>query len=135
MILVKATKESEAGVMPPESLFKEMADYHEQLVKAGVLVDASGLQATSKGFRVRYNGKQRTIVDGPFAETKELVAGYTIINVNSLEEAKQWAKKFPNPTIDGSDTEIEVRRFFELEDFQPSEQIERFKEMREAAAK
>ena len=135
MILVKATKESEAGVMPPESLFEEMADYHEQLVKAGVLVDASGLQATSKGFRVRYNGKQRTIVDGPFAETKELVAGYTIINVNSLEEVKQWAKKFPNPTIDGSDTEIEVRRFFELEDFQPSEQIERFKEMREASAK
>ena len=135
MILVKATKESEAGVMPPESLFKEMADYHEQLVKAGVLVDASGLQASSKGFRVRYDGKQRTIVDGPFAETKELVAGYTIINVNSLEEAKQWAKKFPNPTIDGSDTEIEVRRFFELEDFQPSEQIERFKEMREASAK
>ena len=135
MILVKATKQSEEGVMPPESLFKEMADYHEQLVKAGVLVDASGLQASSKGFRVRYNGKQRTIVDGPFAETKELVAGYTIINVNSLEEARQWAKKFPNPTIDGSDTEIEVRRFFELEDFQPSEQIERFKEMRESTAK
>ena len=135
MILVKATKDSEAGVMPPEHLFKEMADYHEELVKAGVLVDASGLQASSKGFRVRYNGKQRTIVDGPFAETKELVAGYTIINVNSLEEAKEWARKFPNPTLDGSDTEIEVRRFFELEDFQPSEQIERFKEMREAAAK
>ena len=135
MILVKATKESEAGVMPPEHLFKVMADYHERLVKAGILVDASGLQASSKGFRVRYRGKDRSIVDGPFAETKELVAGYTIINVNSLEEAKQWAKKFPNPTIDGSDTEIEVRRFFELEDFQPSEQIERFKEMREAAAK
>ena len=135
MILVKATKQSEAGVMPPESLFKEMADFHEQLVKAGVLVDASGLQASSKGFRVRYNGKQRTIVDGPFAETKELVAGYTIIDVKSLEEAKQWAKKYPNPTIDGSDTEIEVRRFFELEDFQPSESIDRFKEMREATAK
>jgi hypothetical protein len=135
MILVKATKESEAGVMPPESLFKEMADYHEQLLKAGVLVDASGLQATSKGFRVRYRGKDRSIVDGPFAETKELVAGYTIINVASAEEAKQWALKFPNPTIDGADTELEVRRFFELEDFQPSAQVERFKEMREAAAK
>ena len=135
MILVKATKESEAGVMPPESLFKAMADYHEELVKAGVLVDASGLQASSKGFRVRYRGKDRSVVDGPFAETKELVAGYTIINVKSPEEAKQWALKFPNPTIDGSDCEVEVRRFFELEDFQPSEQVERFKEMRAAAAK
>jgi hypothetical protein len=135
MILVKATKESEAGVMPPENLFKAMADYHEQLVKAGILVDASGLQASSKGFRVRYRGKDRSIVDGPFAETKELVAGYTIIDVKSPEEAKQWALKFPNPTLDGSDCEIEVRRFFELEDFQPSEQIERFKEMRAASAK
>jgi hypothetical protein len=135
MILVKATKESEAGVMPPEGLFKAMADYHEQLVKAGVLVDASGLQASSKGFRVRYRGKDRSVVDGPFAETKELVAGYTIINVKSPEEAKQWALKFPNPTIDGSDCEVEVRRFFELEDFQPSAQIERFKEMRAASSK
>jgi len=135
MILVKATKEAEAGVMPPESLFKAMADYHEELVKAGVLVDASGLQASSKGFRVRYRGKDRSVVDGPFAETKELVAGYTIINVKSPEEAKQWALKFPNPTIDGSDCEVEVRRFFELEDFQPSAQIERFKEMRSSSAK
>ena len=135
MVLVKATKESEAGVMPPESLFKAMADYHEELVKAGVLVDASGLQASSKGFRVRYRGKDRSVVDGPFAETKELVAGYTIINVKSPEEAKQWALKFPNPTIDGSDCEVEVRRFFELEDFQPSAQIERFKEMRSSSAK
>ena len=135
MILVKATKDSEAGVMPPEHLFKEMADYHEELVKSGVLVDASGLQATSKGFRVRYRGNNRSIVDGPFAETKELVAGYTIINVKSEREAKEWALKFPNPTIDGGDFEIEVRRFFELEDFQPSPQIERFKEMREAATK
>ena len=135
MILVKATKESEAGVMPAEHLFKEMADYHERLVKAGILVDASGLQATSKGFRVRYRGKDRSIVDGPFAETKELVAGYTIIDVKSAEEARKWALDFPNPTVDGGDTEIEVRRFFELEDFQPSPQIERFKEMREATAK
>jgi|SRR6185436_1422193 hypothetical protein len=135
MILVKATKDSEAGVMPPEHLFKAMADYHERLLKAGILVDASGLQATSKGFRVRYRGKDRAVVDGPFTETKELVAGYTIIDVKSAEEAKKWALDFPNPTIDGADTEVEVRRFFELEDFQPSPQIERFKEMREAAAK
>ena len=135
MILVKATKASEAGVMPAEDLFKAMADYHEQLVKAGVLVDASGLQASSKGFRVRYRGKDRSIVDGPFAETKELVAGYTIIDVNSPEEAKQWALKYPNPTHDGSDTEIEVRRFYELEDFEQSPSIERFEKMRETARK
>jgi hypothetical protein len=135
MILVKATKDSEAGVMPPEHLFKAMADYHERLLKAGVLVDASGLQASSKGFRVRYRGKDRSIVDGPFAETKELVAGYTIIDVKSADEARKWALDFPNPTLEGTDTEVEVRRFFELEDFQPSPQIERFKEMREAAAK
>ena len=135
MILVKATKDSEAGVMPSEHLFKAMADYHEELVKAGVLVDASGLQASSKGFRVRYRGKDRSIVDGPFAETKELVAGYTIIDVKSEEEAKRWAVKYPNPTIDGSDTEVEVRRFYELEDFQSIPQIERFEKLREAAAK
>ena len=135
MILVKATKESEASVMPSEALFKEMADYHEQLQKAGVLVDASGLQASSKGFRVRYRGKNRTLVDGPFTETKELVAGYTIIDVKSPEEAKQWALKFPNPTLDGSDTEVEVRRFYELEDFQHNAQIERFEALREAARK
>ena len=135
MILVKATRDSEAGVMPPEHLFKAMADYHERLQQAGVLVDASGLQSSAKGFRVRHRGKERSIVDGPFAETKELVAGYTIIDVKSPEEAKKWALEFPNPTLDGGDCEVEVRRFFELEDFQPSPQIERFKEMKEAARK
>lgn len=130
MILVKATKDSEAGVMPNESLFKEMADYHEQLVKAGVLVDASGLQRSAKGWRVKYDGKQRTVVDGPFTETKELVAGYTVINVKSREEALEWTKRFPNPSIDGGVAEIEVRQYFELEDFGDSPQIERFKKMR-----
>ena len=129
MILVKATPDSEAGRMPTEGLFKEMADYHEQLMKAGVLVDASGLQRSEKGWRIKYNGKQRSFVDGPFAETKELVAGYTVINVRSREEAIEWTRRFPNPSIDGGQAEIEVRPYFELEDFGQSEQVERFREM------
>ena len=129
MILVKATRDSEAGVMPTESLFKEMADYHEQLKKAGVLVDGSGLKPSSNGWRIKYDGKSRTVVDGPFAETKELVAGYTVIDVNSREEALEWTRRFPNPSIDGRAGEIEVRPYFELEDFGKSAQIERFQEM------
>ena len=129
MILVKATKDSEAGVMPPENLLAQMAAYHEDLAKAGVLVDGSGLQATSKGWRVRYRGASRSIVDGPFAETKELVAGYTIIKVKSRAEAIEWSRKFPNPTLDGSDCEIEVRQMFELEDFGSSETLDRFREV------
>lgn len=97
MIIVKATRDSEAGVMPEEELMADMARYHEELVKAGVLLDANGLQPTSKGFRVRYQGGKRTIVDGPFAESKELVAGYTVIQVKSRAEAVEWAKRFPGP--------------------------------------
>ena len=130
MIIVKATKDSEAGVRPTEELFAAMADYHEQLVKAGVLLDASGLQPTSKGWRIKYSGGKRTLVDGPFTEAKELVAGYTIIQVKSREEAIEWTRRFPNPSIDGKDGEIEVRQLFELEDFGESEPIDRFKEMR-----
>jgi len=130
MILVKATKDTEKGTMPAESLFAEMAAYHEQLQKAGVLVDADGLKPTSKGWRIRYDGQKRTVVDGPFAETKELVAGYTIIDVKSRAEALEWTKKFPNPSVDGGAAEIEVRPFYELEDFPQSEAIERFREMR-----
>jgi len=129
MILVKATRDSEAGVMPTESLFKEMADYHEQLQKAGVLVDGSGLQPSARGWRIKYDGRKRTFVDGPFAETKELVAGYTVIKVSSREEAIEWTRRFPNPSIDGGEAEIEVRQYFELEDFGESEQIERFRKM------
>lgn len=129
MILVKATKESEAGVMPPEKLFAEMAAYHEELAKAGVLLDASGLQASSKGWRIRYSGGKRTVIDGPFAESKEMVAGYTLIQVKSREEALEWTRRFPNPAIDGGECEIEVRQVFELEDFGPSEAIERFREL------
>lgn len=129
MIIVKATKDSEAGKMPEESMFAEMATYHEELAKAGVLLDASGLQPTSKGFKVKYAGNKRTVVDGPFAESKELIAGYTLIQVKSHEEAVEWARRFPNPTGPGIDTEIEVRRLFELEDFEPNPQLERFREL------
>jgi len=129
MILVKATKDSEAGVMPTESLFAEMGGYHEELAKAGVLVDASGLQRSAKGWRVKYNGKQRSFVDGPFAETKELVAGYTVINVKSREEALEWTKRYPNPAVDGGVGEIEVRQFFELADFGDSPALERFRKL------
>jgi hypothetical protein len=130
MILVKATKDSEAGKMPTEDLFAQMADYHELLSKAGVLVDASGLQASSKGWRIKYDGKKRTVIDGPFAETKELVAGYTIIDVDSRAEALEWTKRFPNPSIDGGAAEIEVRQYFELEDFPQSPALERFRQIR-----
>jgi hypothetical protein len=129
MILVKANKESEAGVRPPEALFAEMADYHEQLAKAGVLLDGSGLQPSSKGWRIRYSGAKRTVIDGPFTEAKELIAGYTIIQVKSREEAIEWTRRFPNPTIGGSDCEIEVRHLYELEDFGEGEVLDRFREI------
>jgi hypothetical protein len=129
MIIVKATQDSEAGVMPEEKLIAEMAKYHEELAKAGVLLDASGLQPSSKGWRIRYAGAKRTFVDGPFAETKELIAGYTLIQVKSREEAIEWTKRFPNPAVNGKEGEIEVRQLFELEDFGSSEAVERFREM------
>ncbi len=129
MIIVKATRDTEAGVMPEEALLSEMQQYHEVLARAGVLVDGSGLKPSSKGWRIRYSGDKRTYVDGPFAETKELIAGYTIINVKSLQEAIEWTKRFPNPAGKGKDSEIEVREFFELEDFEAGESIEKFREM------
>jgi hypothetical protein len=135
MILVKATKDSVAGVMPEEELFREMADYHEGLLKAGMLIDGSGLQPSSKGWRIKYDGEKRTVVDGPFAETKELVAGYTLIQAKSREEALEWTKRFPNPAGRGRQCEIEVRQLFELEDFGEGEQLERFREMEMSGAK
>jgi hypothetical protein len=112
--------------MPDEKLFAEMARYHEELVRAGVLLDASGLQPTSKGARIKYSGGKRTVVDGPFTETKELVAGYTLIQVKSREEAMEWAKRFPAPQF-GGEGEIEIRQLYELDDFTPNEAIERFR--------
>ncbi len=129
MILVKASPQSEAGVMPEEKLLAAMADYHEQLAKAGVLLDASGLQPSAKGWRIRYADGKRTVIDGPFAETKELVAGYTIIQVRSREEALEWTRRFPAPHDEAIDAEIEVRQMFELDDFGPSEAAERFRSM------
>ena len=131
MILVKATRDSEAGKQPSETLFAEMAAYHEALAKAGVLLDGSGLQPSSKGWRIRYSGDKRTIVDGPFAEAKELVAGYTTIQTKTREEALEWARRYPNPAIDRGEAEIEVRQLFELEDFAPNPQLKRFEAIKE----
>ncbi|HEY7682471.1 MAG TPA: YciI family protein [Gemmatimonadales bacterium] len=131
MIMVKATRETEAGIWPEgkEKLFADMAKYHEDLAKAGVLLDASGLQPSSKGARIKYSGGQRTLVDGPFSETKELIAGYTLIQVKSREEAIEWAKRFPAPHGATADGEIEIRQLYELEDFGPVEAIERFRKI------
>ena len=117
LILVKASRESEAGEMPEPRVFEEMARYHEELAKAGVLLDGSGLKPTATAWRVRWQDGRKQVVDGPFAETKELVAGYTLIQTRTREEAVEWARRFPNPgNVDG---EIEVRELFELEDFGP----------------
>jgi hypothetical protein len=115
MVMVKATKESEAGVMPSEELLTEMGKYNEELVKAGVMLAGEGLHPSSKGARVRFSGKDRTVVDGPFAETKELVAGFWLIQVKSMDEAIEWVKRCPNPM--NEDSEIEIRQVFETEDF------------------
>ena len=115
MVMVKATKDSEAGVMPSEELLTEMGKYNEELAKAGVLLAGEGLHPSSKGARVRFSGKERTVIDGPFAETKELVAGFWLIQVKSMEEAIEWVKRCPNPMDE--EAEIEIRQVFEAEDF------------------
>ena len=115
MVIVKATKESEQGVMPGNELLDAMTKYNEELVKAGVMLAGEGLQPSSKGARVRFSGKNRTVIDGPFAETKELVAGFWIWQVKSMDEAIEWVKRCPNPMTGPS--EIEIRRVFEAEDF------------------
>ena len=129
MIIVKANQDSEAGVMPEEKLLADMAAYHEALAKAGMLVDGSGLQPSAKGWRIKYSGGKRTVIDGPFAETKELVAGYTLIQAKSREEALGWTKRFTNPAGGGKECEIEVRQLFELEDFGESATIDRFRDI------
>lgn len=129
MIIVKATARSEAGVMPEDGMIAAMATFHEELAQAGVLLDASGLHPSSKGWRIRYSGDRRTIVDGPFTESKELIAGYTMIQVRTREEALEWTRRFPNPVGDGQPAEIEVRQLFELDDFAPSEAVDRFKDL------
>jgi hypothetical protein len=128
MMIVKASKESEAGVMPGEELLSAMGKYNEELMKAGVLLDLAGLQPSSKGFRIKFSGSKRTVIDGPFAETKELIAGYWIIQVKSREEAMEWAKRVPSPHP-GQDCEIEIRQFFELDDFDPSPAVDRARKL------
>jgi hypothetical protein len=135
MIMVKATAQSETGQMPDdETLMAAMASYHEELAKAGVLLDATGLQPSSRGWRVRYAAGRRTVVDGPFAETKELIAGYTLIQVRSREEALEWSRRFPAPFGERADGEIEVRQLFELEDFDETPNVERFRVLRDQSA-
>ncbi len=115
MIIVKATKESEAGTPPDEKLMAEMGKFNEELVKAGIMLAGEGLQASSKGARVRFSGDKRTVIDGPFAETKELIAGFWLWQVRSKEEAIEWVKRCPNPFH--TDSEIEIRQVYEIEDF------------------
>jgi hypothetical protein len=129
MIIVKADKDSEAGVMPSEKLIASMAAYHEELARAGVLLDATGLQASSKGWRIKYSGEKRIVSDGPFAETKELIAGYTLIQVKSRDEALEWSRRYPNPAEGGKECEIEVRQLFELEDFPQNDAVDRMREL------
>lgn len=124
MMFVKASRESEAGQMPKEQELAEMAKYNEELVKAGVMLDGGGLKPSSKAARIKYKGTNRTVVDGPFAETKELVAGFWIIQVKSMDEALEWAKRVPF-----QDGEVELRPFFELEDFAPGDAIEHHKRL------
>src|SRR5262245_13677982 len=135
MIMVRANTDTEAGVMPEEKLIAEMAAYHEELARAGVLLDASGLQASSKGFRVKYSGGKPKVIDGPFTEAKELIAGYTLIQVKSREEAVEWARRFPAPFGKDKDGEIEVRQLFELDDFGPSNAVDRFRDLGVGARK
>jgi hypothetical protein len=116
MIIVKASQDSEAGVMPSEELMSAMGNYNEELAKAGILVDCDGLHPSSKGARVRFSGDKRIVIDGPFAETKELIAGYWIWQVKSKEEAIEWVKRCPNP-MPGTEAEIEIRQIFEADDF------------------
>ena len=125
MMIVKANQNSEAGVLPDPAMIAKMGKFNEQLVNAGILVDAAGLQASAKGARVKFakDGKV-SVIDGPFAETKELIAGYWIITVKSLQEAVDWAKKSPAPHGDGVETAIEIRQFFEMEDFGESPAVD-----------
>ena len=118
MVLVKADKNTEAGALPDEKLLTEMGKFNEELVKAGVMLAGDGLHPSSKGARVKFSGTKRTVIDGPFAETKELVAGYWLWQVKSKEEAIEWVKRCPNPT--GAEAEIEIRQVFEAEDFGPA---------------
>ena len=120
MVIVKASKESEAGALPDEKMLSEMGKYNEELVKAGIMLAGDGLHPSSKGKRVRFSGKQRTVIDGPFSETKELIAGYWLWQCRSMEEAVEWLKRCPNPH--NEETEVEIRQVFETSDFEMSQE-------------
>jgi hypothetical protein len=127
MVMVKATKDSEAGKLPSEEMLSAMARFNEELVKAGVMLDGNGLQSSARGARVRFSGPNRTVIDGPFAETKELVAGYWILQCKSLAECVEWIKRCPNPHE--VDSEIEIRQLFELEDFGESPAVDHHRQL------
>ncbi len=130
MIIVRATPMSEAGIIPDDpKLLADMAGYHEELAKAGVLLDGSGLRPSAEGWRIAWGSGQPALRDGPFAETKELIAGYTVIQVRSREEAMEWSRRFPRPFPEGVACEIEVRRLYELEDFGTDPALERMREI------
>ncbi|HYW56426.1 MAG TPA: YciI family protein [Polaromonas sp.] len=132
MIIIKSTPEFEAETAPQspdEKLMAAMADYHEELAKAGVLLDGSGLQPSRKGWRIHYAGQKRTVIDGPFTESKELIAGFTTIQVRSREEALEWSRRYPNPVGENASAVIEVRQLYELDDFEPGAQVERFRQI------
>ena len=135
MMLVKASKDSEAGVMPDDSLIAAMTKYNEEMAKAGILLDLAGLQPSSKGARIKFSGGKPIVTEGPFAETKELIAGYWLIQVNSKEEAIDWAKRCPAPHGEAVQGEIELRQLFELDDFVPSPVIEDARRLESELAK
>jgi hypothetical protein len=135
MMIVKASKDSEAGKMPSEELLSAMGKYNEELMKAGALIDLTGLHPSSKGARIKFSGGKRTVIDGPFAETKELIGGYWIIQVKSKEEAIEWAKRAPAPHGEGQESEIEIRQLFEMDDFGPSKAVDRARGLGKGLAK
>jgi hypothetical protein len=135
MMIVKASKNSEAGKMPSEELLSAMGKYNEELMKAGALVDLTGLHPSSKGARIKFSGGKRTVIDGPFAETKDLIGGYWIIQVKSKEEAVEWAKRAPAPHGEHEEAEIELRQVFELDEFLPSKAVDRARELGKELAK
>jgi hypothetical protein len=135
MMIVKASKDSEAGKMPSEELLAAMGKYNEELMKAGALVDLLGLHPSSKGARVSFSGGKRTVTDGPFAETKELIGGYWIIQAKSKEEAVEWAKRAPAPHGENQEGVIEIRQIFEMEDFGASQAVDRARELGKELAK
>jgi hypothetical protein len=135
MMIVKASKDSEAGIMPSDELIGQMTKYNEELQKAGVLLDLSGLQPSSNGARIKFSGGKRTVINGPFTDSKDLIAGYWVIQVKSKEEVVQWALRAPAPHGPDKESEIELRQFFELEDFGESEAIDRARKLEAELAK